>query len=104
MENTLYTLTGKVQTENLEPVTNKILVFNYIGEEVARVSLDEDGYFSYNNDKLQGLYDDPDLSKKLRAIIENTKIVNTEISKTSTPTFDNKVVKAIKVNIIVKGV
>lgn len=102
MGNTLYTLTGKVQTELLEPVTGKIVIFYYVGEEVARVSLDEDGYFSYNNDKLQGLYDDSDLPKKLRTMIEKTKIVNTEITKTSTPTFDNKEVRAIKINVIVR--
>lgn len=101
MRDTLYTITSKIQDEQTKPVRNKVMILFYCGEEVFRDVTDENGYFTYNNDRLKGLYEDTDLPRHLKFTVDGSKVMTIDVYRLITRTFDNKEVKAIKVHITV---
>lgn len=102
MQNTLFTITGKIEDEQANPARNKAMTLFYCGEEVFRAVTDESGYFTYNHDRLKRLYEDTELLKRLVFTVSDSKIVTTDVCRLITHTFDNKEVKAIKVRITIE--
>lgn len=102
MRDTIYTITGKIQDEQAKPVRNRVIVLFYCEEEVFKDITDEDGYFTYNNDKLKRIYEDTDLFKHLKFTVDDDKAITTDVYRLITRTSDNKELKAIRVHINVK--